>query len=146
MRTWILSTLIILFITGCRHDTRTGNGKLMDKNIELLKKLPDSTLTKIDFYPAVYVFDTAQRGDVVKGTFHIKNTGSNNFIIQTVKSLCDCTIPVYNKKSILPMDTMKLDFSLNTKDFKQGYNDRFINLYGNFFPYYRNLKIEVYIR
>ncbi|MEO7313127.1 MAG: DUF1573 domain-containing protein [Chitinophagaceae bacterium] len=146
MKTWIIPALLILFSGGCRHSARTGDGKLVDNNIELLKKLPDSALTKIDFYPAVYVFDTTQKGVIVNGTFCIKNTGSNNFIVHAVKSLCDCTTPSYNKRSIISGDSLQLDFSLNTKDFKQGYNDRFINLYGNFFPYYRNLKIEVYIR
>lgn len=70
MRTSMLATLIILFFASCRHSTQTGNVKLVDNNIEFLRKLPDLALTKFSFYPAVYVFDTTQKGDVL-GIFGI---------------------------------------------------------------------------
>lgn len=72
-------------------------------------------LPMVDFDKREFLFGNVQEGEVVKGSFVVKNTGKADLLLTSVRASCGCTVPKYTKEPIKPGESGIIDFSFNTK-------------------------------
>jgi len=66
--------------------------------------------------------------------FELKNTGNESLIIQSVNTMCGCTVAIYDKKPTAPNKTIKiiLEFRPNSLGYFAKSADVVCNVHGNF--------------
>lgn len=71
---------------------------------------------EIHFEIMVYDFDTIQKGSGARCEFTFTNTGNEPLILEKVKTSCECTVPKWPKKSIMPGESgvIKVIYSTRT--------------------------------
>jgi len=136
--------LLLLVLLSCSNGQKQSN-KVTSPEISYLKTLPDSVLTKIEVEKVNIDFDTVEKFTLLKGNFIIKNSGKKLLEIKKINGLCSCTDIKSYLKEIEVNKTQEIMFSISTNEFQKGYNERFITVYGNFFPFYRTIRIQAYI-
>lgn len=72
---------------------------------------------------------TLERGNDVKVSVAIHNTGKVPFIIRDTRASCGCTSIDYTKKPLPPDSTMEIVITYNAED--KGYFNRTVSIYGN---------------
>jgi len=66
--------------------------------------------------------------------------------IESIKSQCDCTAINFDSSKIIPVNhSMVVQYSIKTEAMNNGYNHRTINVAGNFYPFFKNVPIVIYI-
>jgi hypothetical protein len=91
----------------------------------------DSTLkTTIELNPSKMFFGRKINSENINGFFYIKNNGSQNFNLLTIKANCDCIETDYSGKTIFPDDSLKVSYQLNLKN-KKGFISNSIVAIGN---------------
>ncbi|MCS6903851.1 MAG: DUF1573 domain-containing protein [Bacteroidia bacterium] len=61
-----------------------------------------------------YNFGKVKQGEVIKHSFRIKNQGSADLLLTSVKPSCGCTISEWPKNAIKPGETAQIDVKFNT--------------------------------
>ena len=101
-----------------------------------------SVMAKMTFPETVYDFGTVNEGDIVKHTFHYKNTGKRPLMLKVAHSTCGCTVPHYNTDTPLQpgdMDSIVVTFDTTNKAEKQ---NKPITVIANSYPN----KVKLYLR
>ncbi len=73
---------------------------------------------KIQFFNSVYDFGTLAEGETVEYAFKYKNTGTAPLKIKNIITDCGCTVPEYDKNTILPGKESKIKVTFNTSGFR----------------------------
>ena len=104
------------------------------------QKIPEDKLAKIET-PLLIDLDTVvSKHQTIK--FEIKNISKNILRIISIKPFCECvSISNYNKE-IKPFSSLFLYANFYIEN--QGYFTYSINIYGTFYPFKREIKIEGY--
>lgn len=74
-------------------------------------KAPEAEMT---FQQEVYDYGTIQQGSKGDCEFKFTNTGSGPLIISDARGSCQCTVPNWPKKPVLPGETASIQVHYNT--------------------------------
>jgi len=64
--------------------------------------------------PVEYPFGRVRQGTLVKATFTLRNTGPEAVQIQDIKPSCNCSVLSWERRTILPGDSLKVEATFNT--------------------------------
>lgn len=74
----------------------------------------DVSAPTIEALEAHFDFGAVKYGDILKHTFELKNTGSEDLTITKIATSCGCTTAEAEKDIILPEETISLDVTYKT--------------------------------
>lgn len=94
------------------------------------QKMREMPKTMASFDSTKHNFGTINAGDVVKYSYHFKNTGSNPLMISSVIASCGCTVPSYPKQPIAPGGEGDIVVEFNSKG-KKGHQQKNVLVYSN---------------
>lgn len=100
---------------------------------ELAKKkqkaldMPKTTMT---FDTTRHDFGTIEEGDIVKYSYHFKNTGANPLLIYNAVASCGCTVPSYPKEPIPPGGEGDIAVEFNSNN-RTGHQEKNVLVYSN---------------
>ncbi len=86
-------------------------------------------LTMVEADAEEVVLDGLKVNEDSSCSFVLKNTGENPLIIQTVKTTCGCTVPVWDKQPIQPGSETTIDVQVTPE--QSGYFQKTINVFCN---------------
>ena len=143
MQSRIIIILIPFLLLGCEKKKKYIECyEIVKKDtlLESLRKIPEDKLAKIET-PLLIDLDTViSKHQTIK--FEIKNISKNILRIISIKPFCECvSISNYNKE-IKPFSSQFLYANFYIEN--QGYFTYSINIYGTFYPFKREIKIEGY--
>lgn len=115
--------------SSCYTEIKKPDYDFMNK-IRQQVNLDSSLKTTIEIIPRKYDFGKRKFSQKLTGSFYIKNIGSISFNPISIKSNCDCIVTKYEAKSIEPMDSLKVEYEINTKS-QAGYISNTIVAIGN---------------
>lgn len=102
----------------------------------------DSLLAaRFTFTGRAYKFGTAISGAVIHHSFMFTNTGKRPLIIKDVITSCGCTVPVYDKKPVLPGASGHVQVDFNTEG-KDGVQQKIITITANTIPRLNQISLE----
>ncbi|MDR2130086.1 MAG: DUF1573 domain-containing protein [Odoribacteraceae bacterium] len=91
----------------------------------------DSTkLTRVELSEKLFDFGNIARGEIVGHTFHVKNAGEKDLIIQEILSSCGCTTASYTRRPIRPGESGTVEVKFDSAD-KTGKQYKIIHVYSN---------------
>ncbi|MEO7044122.1 MAG: DUF1573 domain-containing protein [Ferruginibacter sp.] len=123
MVTRITLLYVSLLFASCYTKTKKPDYKFMNL-VRQQASLDSIQRTKISLSPKQYYFGKLKTTNELKGHFIIKNIGSIDFNINSIKSNCDCIQTIYSgTKIICPNDSLEVKYILNNK----GLSGRFQN-------------------
>lgn len=143
---YLLSVVVFLF--SCKHKNNTSklSASQLDSVIKDLKQLNDTSLTKIRISQTEKDYAKIEKGFTIVDSFTILNIGEKPLQLKGVNAQCDCTTLEYVKNKIInPADSLVIKYQIETSAMNKGYNKRNINVIGNFFPFYKNIDVIIYI-
>lgn len=150
MRNLLLMFCINLTLICCKQNHQFSSSSLLNSSkdtvTQKLLKLPDSLITKIDVLKETLIFDSINMGNTLLAKFRITNFGNTSLKIDQIIYNCDCTQMVSKNLLIAPGSIESLDFAINTSGLKKGYNERVVTILGNFRPFFKFLRVEIYIQ
>lgn len=91
------------------------------------KKMPK---TKLEFTESKHNFGTIQEGEVVKHSYHFKNTGEHPLLIWNAVASCGCTVPSFPKEPIPPGGEGDIVVEFNSKN-RVGKQQKNVLVYSN---------------
>lgn len=91
------------------------------------------------------VFDSIRKGNTLLAKYQIRNFGQAPLKMEQVILNCDCTQQLTQNLTVQPGATEPLHFAIDTRGFNKGYNERAMPLLGNFRPFFKFLRVEVYV-
>ncbi len=150
---------ILLFWTGCQNSTpikskdnrvvkpvKKANGdysEIIRIEDSILDEHADTNaMAKMTFENPIFDFGIVNEGDIVKHTFHYKNTGRKPLMLKVAHSTCGCTVPHYNAETPLPpgeRDSIVVTFNTTNKPNRQS---KPITVVANSYPN----KVKLYLR
>ncbi|MBS1643365.1 MAG: DUF1573 domain-containing protein [Bacteroidetes bacterium] len=139
---------VVALLLSCKHNNKTNklSASLLDSVIRDLKQLNDTNLTRIKISQTEKDFLKVKKGEILSDSFIMINIGNKPLQLKGINAQCDCTTLNYVKNKIInPYDSLTVKYQIETSDMDKGYNKRNINVIGNFFPYYKNINIIIYI-
>jgi hypothetical protein len=98
----------------------------------------------LSFTEKEFDFGTIKQGDVVKHTFHFKNTGKKPIIIDNASSSCGCTVPTYPRDPVAPGDEGSLDVQFNSAG-KSGQVTKIVTVRANTVPNISEVTIKAVV-
>lgn len=102
----LLGLVFIIFWSCQNNDTNSSSVQM----IRDLKKLPKEKLTELDFgYDTIYL--QMSPGKYRKRIF-AKNIGAISLNISTVVASCNCTQVSFDRKVVLPQDSLGIDLTI----------------------------------
>jgi len=69
---------------------------------------------RIRIVPEEYNFGTVIQGSLVKTRFAIHNEGSKSLTVQDIKPSCGCSVASWERRDLLPGDSLVVQVSFNT--------------------------------
>jgi len=72
----------------------------------------------IEFQDTIYDFGIMTEGEIAEYSFTFKNTGTAPLKIKNVVTDCGCTVPEYDKKSVLPGKNAKIKITFDSRGFR----------------------------
>lgn len=109
---------------GSGHSHTHENEEQADKPADNLPK------TTIEFTETNHKFGTIKEGEVVKHSFHFKNTGTNPLVINKAVASCGCTVPSYPKEPIPPGGEGDITVEFNSES-REGHQQKNVMIYSN---------------
>ena len=130
----------------------TSNSTSLSKNnteasiaIEKLRTAPDSLLTKIRIENPDREYEV-KKGEIIHDSIIIRNTGKMPLELKSIKSKCDCMALNFSSLNVIPLkDSILVRYKIETSNMDFGNNHRTITVIGNFFPYFKNVSINLKI-
>ncbi len=89
-------------------------GVKTQKQEEFPQSSPEPMLTEISFTELAHNFGELQAGEIVLYTFIFTNTGSNDFVIESLYSDCGCVKTNFNKQAVKPGKTGIIEVEFDT--------------------------------
>jgi hypothetical protein len=132
MKRFSFLATIVIFLASCYTETKKPDYEFMNE-VKQQSLLDSSLRTTILINPKKYYFGRVKNTDTLKGSFFVKNTGTIDFNIISIKSNCDCIKTIYPKIKIIQPNEIK--YEMNSKDLKGGFQNSIIAVgncqYGN---------------
>lgn len=94
---------------------------------------PELPATTIEYFEDSHNFGEIKEGDKVSHVFKFKNTGSNPFVISSVKPSCGCTTPEYSQGEVAPGQEGFVKVEFDSKG-KTGAQKKQVTVVGNTEP------------
>ena len=94
---------------------------------ETVDSSPERTIVHVD--QTEFDLGNLKQGEPVTVTALVHNKGNSPLIIYNTRASCGCTDIDYNKKPVLPGDTLKIKITYNAED--AGYFNRTVSIHGN---------------
>lgn len=107
-----------------------GNAVPQDEAMKREQKMRELPKTTIAFDSLKLNFGTITEGDVVKHSFHFKNTGTSPLIISNAVASCGCTIPSFPKEPVQPGGEGDIVVQFNSAN-KKGHQEKNVMIYSN---------------
>lgn len=100
--------------------------------------------TEITFDNTKHNFGTIKEGEIVKHSYHFKNTGNNPLLITKAIASCGCTVPSFPKEPIPPggEGDILVEFNSNHREGKQQKN---VLVYSNAQQASMSIGFEVFV-
>ncbi len=119
----------LLIFSACEHQntkkqTETGKAAVSPAD----NKAPVMTFTTM-----VHDFGKMEQGEIVKYTFHFKNTGKTDLRIARVSTSCGCTVGKYPHEPVKPGGEGDVVVTFNSAH-KMGFQNKSIMLLSNTHP------------
>ena len=135
MTTRIAIVYVSLLFTSCYTKTKRPNYRFMNL-IKQQASLDSARKTKISLSPERYYFGNLKSSDQLKGHFTVRNNGSTDFNIISIKSNCDCIQTTYSDEKIIrPNDSMEVKYIMDIKNTRGQFQSSIIVIgncqYGN---------------
>lgn len=86
--------------------------------------------TTIEFTETNHKFGTINEGEVVKHSFHFKNTGDQPLVISKAVASCGCTVPSYPKEPVPPGGEGDITVEFNSEN-REGHQQKNVMIYSN---------------
>lgn len=93
------------------------------------------------FSETVHNFGKMVQGEIVKYSFHFKNTGKSDLKIERINTSCGCTVGKYPHKPVKPGEEASIEVIFNSA-YKMGYQNKSIMLLANTEPERTVLRIK----
>ncbi len=141
-----------IIVISCLFIQCTSNSTSLSKKnteasiaIEKLRTAPDSLLTKIRIENSDRDYEV-KKGEMIYDSIIIKNTGKISLKLESIKSKCDCMTVNFSNLLVIPsFDSLVVRYKIETSNMDLGNNHRTITVIGNFFPYFKNVSINLKI-
>lgn len=86
--------------------------------------------TTVEFTEKKHSFGTIKEGEVVKHSFHFRNTGDQPLLISNAQASCGCTVPSFPKEPIPPTGEGDIIVEFNSKN-REGHQQKNVLVYSN---------------
>ncbi len=133
----------LLFFGAC-HNATQNNTEQKQSAVSSTKAPDTGDAPVMTFRETVHDFGKLTQGEIVKYTFHFKNTGKSDLRISKVSTSCGCTVGKYPHKPIKPGGEGDIEVTFNTK-YKMGYQNKSILLLANTQPARTVLRIKAVV-
>lgn len=114
---------------GAHAGEAKSNQELSDrqKREQEARAMPKTTIA---FDSTKFNFGNIAEGEVVKHSFHFKNTGANPLLIYDAVASCGCTVPSYPKQPIKPGEEGDILVEFNSAN-REGHQQKNVMIYSN---------------
>jgi hypothetical protein len=137
MKKYVVITVLLSIIYSCGKPKMTY---VKDKEYLKMSKITDEKLTRISV-PHIIYLDTIDDSEV-DISFTIKNIGRKDLNPILLKFHCGCITPPKYKSALKPNEEQKINMEFPID--KKGNFSYPIWVYGNFYPYTREIRVEGY--
>lgn len=133
---FVFSLAGLMVLAAC-HNQNVKN-QLLQSNVskQVIAAAPVMT-----FSETVHDFGKMVQGEIVKYSFHFKNTGKSDLKIAKVSTSCGCTVGHYPHKPVKPGEEANIEVIFNST-YKMGYQNKSIMLLANTKPERTILRIK----
>ncbi len=134
-----------LLLAGACHNASQQKKEAAHENSPAVLKAQDTGDAPVmTFTETVHDFGKLTQGEIVKYTFHFKNTGKSDLLISHVSTSCGCTVGKYPHKPIQPGGEGDVEVTFNTTH-KMGYQNKSVMLLANTKPARTVLRIKAVV-
>ncbi len=139
---WVLLLTGLLVLGACHNPKGKASGK--NPNATVTQQVTNSQAPVMTFTETVHDFGKLVQGEIVKYTFHFKNTGKSDLRISRVSTSCGCTVGKYPHRPIKPGGEGDVEVTFNST-YKEGYQDKSIMILANTDPARTVLRIKAVV-
>ncbi len=138
---FVLSLVGLLTLGACQNHSQKANNQSQAATVttQVDKDAPVMT-----FAETVHDFGKMTQGEIVKYTFHFKNTGKSDLRISHVSTSCGCTIGKYPHEPVKPGGEGDVEVTFNSA-YKMGYQNKSVMLLANTKPARTVLRIKAVV-
>jgi len=98
----------------------------------------------LNFDETVHDFGKMAQGEIVKNSFHFKNTGNADLLISHISTSCGCTVGKYPHQAVKPGEEGNIEVTFNSA-YKMGYQNKSIMILSNTQPKRIVLRIKAMV-
>ncbi len=129
----------VLVFSSCQNQNTKKQTEKQTVSTQIDKNAPVMSFTTM-----VHDFGKMDQGEIVKYTFHFKNTGKSDLKIARVSTSCGCTVGKYPHEPIKPGGEGDIEVTFNSSH-KMGYQNKSIMLLANTNPARTVLRIKAVV-
>ncbi len=130
----------VLVFSACRNQGTKNQTSRKNISTQIDSNAPVMTFTTMN-----HDFGKMEQGEIVKYTFHFKNTGKSALKIARVSTSCGCTVGEYPHNPVKPGGEGDVVVTFNSAH-KMGYQNKSIMLLGNTKPARTVLHIKAIVQ
>ncbi len=134
---FVLAGLLVL--GACQNQNTKKQPVRQNVSTQVDNNAPVMTFTK-----SVHDFGKMVQGEIVKYTFHFKNTGKTDLRITRVSTSCGCTVGKYPHGPVKPGEEGDVEVTFNSTG-KMGYQNKSVMLLANTKPARTVLRINAVV-
>jgi hypothetical protein len=129
----------VLVFSACQNQNTKKQNKNQNVSTQVDKNAPVMSFTTM-----VHDFGKMDQGEIVKYTFHFKNTGKTDLKIARVSTSCGCTVGKYPHEPVKPGEEGDIEVTFNSSH-KMGYQNKSVMLLANTKPSRTVLRIKAIV-
>jgi len=129
----------VFVFSACQNQNTKKQSEKQTVSTQIDKNAPVMSFTTM-----VHDFGKMDQGEIVKYTFHFKNTGKSDLKIARVSTSCGCTVGKYPHEPIKPGGEGDIEVTFNSSH-KMGYQNKSIMLLANTNPARTVLRIKAVV-
>lgn len=110
--------MLLLAVASCKKNKKADPLPHQTEDMAGIEETtPDHPKTTANFAKEFHDFGNLQKGEVVKYSYEITNTGDKPLYIYSVEPACGCTAPDYTKEPIAPGQKGQVTLQFESKNF-----------------------------
>jgi len=129
----------LLVFSACQNQNTKKQPVKKKVSTQVNNNAPVMTFTQ-----TVHDFGKMVQGEIVKYTFHFKNTGKTDLKITGVSTSCGCTVGNYPHGPVKPGEEGDVEVTFNSA-YKMGYQNKSVMLLANTKPARTVLRIKAVV-
>ncbi len=129
----------LLVFSACQNKNTKKQSEKQNVSTQVDNNAPVMTFTE-----TVHDFGKMAQGEIVKYTFHFKNTGKTDLKITRVSTSCGCTVGKYPHGLVKPGEEGDVEVTFNSA-YKMGYQNKSVMLLANTKPERTVLRIKAVV-